>query len=199
MNFPDQSHINRVRDALWQRSGNGASVMVGSGFSRNAERILRNARQMPTWQDLVNHFHDTLYPRSASSNGTDHRPATDNVRIAQEYKTAFGRSALHDALRRLVPDAEHIPGLEHQRLLKLPWRDIYTTNWDTLLERAQGPVTEQHYSTVTRVEEIPMASRPRIVKLHGSLPSQFPLIVTEEDYRTYPRNSLHSSTPYNNQ
>ena len=31
-----------------------------------------------------------------------------------------------------------------------------------------------------------MASRPRIVKLHGSLPAQFPLIVTEEDYRTYP-------------
>lgn len=188
MMFSDQSHINQVRDALWRRSGNGASVMVGSGFSRNSERVSRDAREMPTWQDLVNHFHDTLYPRSASSNGTDHRPATDNVRIAQEYQAAFGRSALHDALRRLVPDAEHIPGLKHQRLLKLPWRDIYTTNWDTLLERAQGQVTEQHYSMVTSVEEIPMASRPRIVKLHGSLPAQFPLIVTEEDYRTYPAN-----------
>ena len=31
-----------------------------------------------------------------------------------------------------------------------------------------------------------MTTHPRIVKLHGSLPSQFPLIVTEEDYRTYP-------------
>ena len=29
-------------------------------------------------------------------------------------------------------------------------------------------------------------SQPRIIKLHGSLPSQFPLILTEEDYRTYP-------------
>ena len=29
-------------------------------------------------------------------------------------------------------------------------------------------------------------SQPRIFKLHGSFPSQFPLIVTEEDYRTYP-------------
>ena len=142
---------------------------------------------MPMWQDLVNHFYDTLYPQgSTSQSGANDRPATDNVRIAQEYEAAFGRSALHDALRRLVPDTEYTPSLEHQRLLKLPWRDIYTTNWDTLLERAQGQVTEQHYSTITSVEEIPMASRPRIVKLHGSLPAQFPLIVTEEDYRTYP-------------
>ena len=187
MTFPDQSHINRVRDALHQRSGNGASVMVGSGFSKNAERVIRNAKEMPAWRDLVDHFYDTLYPPgTATRDGTNHRPATDNVRIAQEYEAVFGRSALHDALRRLVPDTEHIPGPEHHRLLKLPWRDIYTTNWDTLLERAQSQVSEQHYSTATSVEEIPMASRPRIVKLHGSLPAQFPLIVTEEDYRTYP-------------
>ena len=187
MTFPDQSHINRVRDALWTRSGNGASVMVGSGFSRNAERIIRSASEMPTWQDLVDHFYDALYPlASASADGISHRPANDNVRIAQEYEAAFGRSALHDALRRLVPDTQHIPSLKHQRLLKLPWRDIYTTNWDTLLERTQGQVTERHYSMVTNADEIPMAGRPRIVKLHGSLPAQFPLIVTEEDYRTYP-------------
>ena len=187
MTFPDQSHINRVRDALWKRTGNGASVMVGSGFSRNSEQIIRNASKMPTWEDLVNHFYEALYPLvSTSSHRMGDRPSTDNVRVAQEYEAAFGRSALHDALRQLVPDTEHVPSLMHRRLLKLPWRDVYTTNWDTLLERAQDQVTEQHYSTVTSVDEIPMAGRPRIVKLHGSLPAQFPLIVTEEDYRTYP-------------
>ena len=36
--FPDQSHIVQVRDALWRNYGNGASVMVGSGFSR---RVLK--------------------------------------------------------------------------------------------------------------------------------------------------------------
>ena len=187
MTFPDQSHINMVRDALHQRSGNGASVMVGSGFGKNAQRFIRNAKEMPVWQDLVDHLYNVLYPKGSTTRSeTSHRPAAGNVRIAQEYEAAFGRSALHDTLRRLVPDIEHTPGPEHHRLLKLPWRDIYTTNWDTLLERAQSQVSEQHYSAVTSVEEIPMASRPRIVKLHGSLPTQFPLIVTEEDYRTYP-------------
>ena len=187
MTFPDQSHINRVRDALHQRSGNGASVMVGSGFSKNAERISLSAREMPAWKDLVEHFYDSLYPQDGMARRRgEQRPAADNVRIAQEYEAAFGRTALHDTLRRLVPDMAFGPGLVHQRLLKLPWRDIYTTNWDTLLERTQDQVTEQYYNTVASVEEIPMASRPRIVKLHGSFQAQFPLIVTEEDYRTYP-------------
>lgn len=187
MTFPDQSHINIVRDALHQRTGNGASVMVGSGFSRNADRIIRGDREMPMWQDLGNHFYDALYPPATGSvGGTDRGPAHNNVRIAQEYEAAFGRSALHDALRRLVPDTEHAPGRQHLRLLRLPWRDIYTTNWDTLLERAKSHINEQSYSPVTNAEEIPMAKRPRIVKLHGSFPAQFPFIVTEEDYRTYP-------------
>ena len=187
MTFPDQSHINRVRDALHQRAGNGASVMIGSGFSMNAERISLDAKEMPGWQDLVNHFYSTLYPQdSPRLHENNRRPTADNVRIAQEYEAAFGRGALHDALRRLVPDAEYSPGIKHRRLLQLPWRDIYTSNWDTLLERTQRQVPERNYSAVTSVGEIPMASRPRIVKLHGSFPAQFPLIVTEEDYRTYP-------------
>ena len=134
MTFPDQSHINRVRDALHQRSGNRASVMVGSGFSKSAERINLNAKEMPTWQDLVDNFHGALYPQDGTPHRVNNdRPAADNVRIAQEYEAAFGRRTLHDALRRLVPDAEYSPGIKHQRLLQLPWRDIYTTNWDTLL------------------------------------------------------------------
>ena len=36
------------------------------------------------------------------------------------------------------------------------------------------------------MDEIPLATQPRIVKLHGSLPAHFPLIFAEEDYRTYP-------------
>ena len=187
MRFTDQSHINRVRDALYRRSGNGASVMVGSGFSRNADPLVINVREMPRWQDLGNHFYEALYPQEEELLELDgHRPALDNMRIAQEYEAAFGRTDLHDVLRQLVPDHGYGPGDEHRRLLQLPWRDIFTTNWDTLLERGADHVPERNYSVVTSVEEIPMAGRPRIVKVHGSFAAQFPLIVTEEDYRTYP-------------
>ena len=188
MTLPDQTHINQVREALHRRTGNGASVMVGSGFSRNADRISITAKEMPSWQGLVDHFYDSLYPQDkASRNQENARPATDNTRIAQEYEAAFGRRALHDALRRLIPDEGYKPGKYHERLLKLPWRDVYTTNWDTLLERGRAQVPEQDYRVVRNMGEIPMSRQPRIVKLHGSFPADFPLIVTEEDYRTYPK------------
>ena len=188
MSFPDQTHINQVREALHRRTGNGASVMVGSGFSRNAERTSISAKEMPTWRDLVDHFYNSLYPQDkASCNQENARPATDNTRIAQEYEAAFGRSALHDTLRRLIPNEGYKPGKYHERLLKLPWRDVFTTNWDTLLEKGRAQVPEQDYRVVRNMGEIPMSRQPRIVKLHGSFPADFPLIVTEEDYRTYPK------------
>ena len=182
MLVPDQSHINRVRDALWQRFGGGASVMIGSGFSRSALKIRPDAQDPPLWRDVIEKMSDKLYPPKVGG-----APSTDGyLRTAQEYETAFGRSDLHRFIRQTVRDDDFKPGEVHTRLLRLPWRDVFTTNWDTLLERTRVSVPERAYSVVTNMDEIPLASRPRIVKLHGSLPAQFPLIFTEEDYRTYP-------------
>ncbi len=179
---PDQSHINRVRDALWQRFGGGASVMVGSGFSKHALKTRPDAEDPPLWRDVIEGMSCKLYPK-----GTNGIPATDgHLRIAQEYETAFGRSDLHHFIRQTVRDDDFNPGDVHARLLRLPWRDVFTTNWDTLLERVRTSVPERAYSVLRTMDEIPLASRPRIIKLHGSLPAQFPLICTEEDYRTYP-------------
>ena len=154
--------------------------MVGSGFSRNAVPVRPNVGTLPTWDQVTNRLHEELYPQEKSS---IHR---DAPRAAQEYEAAFGRTKLHEALRKVVPHEGYNPSPAHQRLLNLPWADIYTTNWDDLLERARSDITEWDYSVVTSMDQIPMEPRPRIVKLHGSLPGQFPLIVTEEDYRTYP-------------
>ena len=167
--------------------------MVGSGFSRNAQKTRFDARDIPLWNDIANELFDQLYPESAGggSNGAGVvTPSVDNVlRLAQEYETAFGRSDLFSLLDRLLRDNEFVPGAAHFRLLRLPWRDIFTTNWDTLLERASRNILERSYRVVQNVKQLPIVSPPRIIKLHGSLPSQFPLIVTEEDYRTYPTES----------
>ena len=181
LSFPDQSHINRVRDALWERPNGRASIMVGAGFSRNAESSTPGAGDFPFWQDISKEMFHRLYPQDTDT-GT--AAAYDVLKLAQEYETGFGRSDLHKFLQELVRDNEYNPGDMHRRLLRLPWRDVFTTNWDTLLERTR--ITERAYSVVQNMDEIPLKSQPRIVKLHGSFPSQFPLIFTEEDYRTYP-------------
>jgi len=108
------------------------------------------------------------------------------LRLAQEYQEAFGPSALNDKIRSLVPDSDYRPGDLHKRLLRLPWADVFSTNWDTLLERTCIDVFDRSYDVVRTVGEIPFAMRPRIVKLHGSFPAHEPFIFTEEEYRTYP-------------
>ena len=164
--------------------------MVGAGFSRNAETTEPGANDIPLWRDIGREMFQKLYPQYADGGSQDKdmdTVASSNVlRLAQEYETGFGRGDLHKFLQEFVRDNEFNPGDLHHRLLRLPWRDVFTTNWDTLLERTA--ITERAYNVVQNMDEIPLKRQPRILKLHGSFPSQLPLIFTQEDYRTYPTN-----------
>ena len=121
-----------------------------------------------------------------SLSDTQHQSASDSaLDLAQKYEEYFGRARLHQFLIESVRNEDFSPGEIHHRLLKLPWRDVFTTNWDTLLEQCL-PVPEQSYDLVTSVDHLPVTAPPRIVKLHGSFPGTFPLVITRTDYDTYP-------------
>ncbi len=177
--LPDFPAIQQIQSALW-RTGEtrGAAVMVGAGFSRNADLAAGNSRQPPLWTDFYTAMETRLYPEGGAPD--------DPLRLAEEYKAALGEPALEGLLFDLVRDTEWLPGLVHRKLLSLPWADVLTTNWDTLLERAAAVNISQTYDNVRAVADIPRTRAPRIVKLHGSMPSNRPFIFTEEDYRTYP-------------
>jgi hypothetical protein len=192
--FPADKHIETIREALWCGTGYGrAAVMVGSGFSRNARPKSLSARPMPTWSGLTRHLYSRLNP-SARGDADRHKPAlirseatSEALRLADEFQATFGRQQLEDALLEIVPDNDYLPGDLHRLLLRLPWADVLTTNYDTLLERTRETVHERRYDLVERVSDIPRASRPRIVKLHGSFPAHRPFIISAEDFRTYPQ------------
>ncbi len=171
-------HINAIRQAL--ANGN-AAVMIGAGFSRNAE----GGDQLSTWSDLADKLSTALEPNEEAR-----KFSTSNVtQLAEQYAKVFSTPALEELLKRMIPDGQVAPGILHEKLLSLPWSEIFTTNYDTLLERAASKIIEQAHFTISCREDIPQSKilgRRRIVKLHGSFPSQRPFIFTEEDYRTYP-------------
>ena len=164
--------------------------MVGGGLSRCAVKARPDAGDAPLWHDLATEITKRLYPRHDSEDQPGEpgaKPTTgDLLSLAQEYEIAFGRTDLHRFLQQQIRDGDFTPGGVHKQLMRLPWRDVFTTNWDTLLERTGPQVVDRGYNAVVDMDQIPLANRPRIVKLHGSLPAQFPLIFAEEDYRTYP-------------
>jgi hypothetical protein len=159
--FPDLQHVEVIRRALWTGRGLGrATVMVGAGMSRNAESMRPGGSAMATWSDLTNAMIDRLYPASPT---TDRRrkelkaqagATSAALRLAEEFTAAFGRGALDDLILRAIPDADFGPGPLHRLLLELPWADVLTTNYDTLLERAAPVALGQRYSVIRTPEEI---------------------------------------------
>lgn len=186
MNFPDLHHFEQIRRRLWcNRDFGQAAVMVGSGFSRNAEKIAPCTPNMPTWNDLAEKMYDELDPQNLS--GKKQWKITNPLNLASEYEAIFGRSALNNFLVRSIPNDQYNPSKLHKLLMSLPWSDVFTTNYDTLLERTRPAIHDRKYDLICKHEDIPGKMKPRIVKLHGSFPSHQPFIFTEEDYRTYPR------------
>jgi len=175
-------YLNEIAERLWAER---AAVMVGAGFSKNA------GNGFPDWNQLGDLFYQKAYGVKPD---TAKQKYLNVLRLAEEVQAAIGRPALENLLRSNIPDLNIEPSGLHVELLELPWVDVLTTNYDTLLERASAKVVTRRYEPVVNKEDIPYAIKPRIVKLHGSFPSERPFIITEEDYRRYP----HDYAPFVN-
>ena len=191
MDFPDLPHLRQLQKDLWQRPSSRATVMVGAGFSRNSVPLPGVTTSFPTWPELAKAMFDEIYPASLNETAEQERSRekqfdrSNPLRLASEYEATFDRQRLKSLIRTRIPDIDHQPGKIHNLLLQLPWKDVFTTNYDTLLERTEVP--GRVYQPVTTVPELTTAISPRIIKLHGSFPSLTQFILTEEDYRSYPK------------
>lgn len=176
--LPDYTALKKLASALWQQetSYHGAAVMVGAGFSRSAASTGDATKKLPLW----NHFSRALAAELDSN-------STDPLRLAEEYCAYFGKQALHDLIKKEINDTAWAPGELHKSLLELPWSEVLTTNWDTLLERASAEIHQPIYNVVSKQEDLSSARSPRIVKLHGTIDIAKDLTFTQEDYRKYPQ------------
>ena len=191
--LPDWSHIEQLRKHLWcDREFGKAAVMVGAGFSLNAKRRSPKTPPFPLWHELAGLMYDSLYPPEnppEQDRKTKKLKAISGggvLKLASEYEAYFCRQALYGFIKESVPDISYSPCELHELLLNLPWSDVFTTNYDTLLERTLPVIHDRKYDLVLTPSDIPGKMKPRLVKLHGSFPSNRPFIITEEDYRTYP-------------
>ena len=175
MGFVDKGLLENLGTNLWEKR---AAVMIGAGFSCNAVPNSAQSLPMPIWAELVGDLQREL----------GHTKESNVLNLADMYEATFGRNQLDRFLVTHIPDMSYSPGSLHKQLLNLPWRDVFTTNYDTLLERASAAMLN-HYDIVRQKEDIPLTKPPRIVKLHGTFSMARPLVFTGEDYRQYPQQS----------
>jgi hypothetical protein len=180
--LPDRPALEQLSRALWSRGTlRGAAVLIGAGVSRCGARLLSSdTPPPPLWFELANDMAHELYgARNANA-------PRDPLQLAEEFRAGLGDAALTDFLRRRIRDDAFEPGHIHRDLLDLPWADVLTTNYDTLLERAAED-SRRGYDLVLAENDLAHAGGPRIIKLHGSLRDGASIVISEEDYRTYPR------------
>ena len=174
-----------------------ASLMVGAGFSKNAKSRGMKDIIPPDWSQLADKMYCELYPRFSDMTEDQKdewkkqriiKTSGKNVtKLAEEYIVNFDRNKMNHLIENAIADDLFFPGDLHKKLLMLNWADIFTTNYDTLLERtANMVIREKNYQIVCSHNDIAGSISPRIVKLHGSIPHVKPYIICDEDYRVYP-------------
>jgi NAD-dependent SIR2 family protein deacetylase len=159
-------HIKRYLDA------GKAAVFVGAGFSKNA-RMPEHA-EMKDWNALGLDFYRKLYGEPEVGSLMFQNP----INLATQVEASFGRHELDSLIEQSLPDDVIVHSPLHVSLLNLGWHDVFTTNYDTLLERACLDA-DKPYTVVYNKDTLLYSTSPRIVKLHGSFPNIHPYIITE--------------------
>lgn len=178
----DYPAVKKLASALhkFDSTQHGAAIMIGAGFSRSAALHVGGEKKMPLWYDFSKSLVEALNPNYKDL------IFSDPLRVAEEYRAYFGQASLNDRIRSELDDDAWRPGYLYTSLMELPWSEIMTTNWDTLLERAAKNLHNSYYTPVTKASDLAWAPSPRIVKLHGTIGVTDNFIAAQEDYRTYP-------------
>lgn len=190
------SYINDIAQRLKEpRKYGDVSLMIGAGFSKNAQSKGMASMQPPNWSELAEKMYEELYPEPLEAQEKEEwnrqriiKTSGKNVtKLADEYIANFDRNKINNLIEQSIADEMFVPGELHKRLLKLHWSDIFTTNYDTLLEQTVDMIyRENNYEIIYSQNDLPGSIKPRIIKLHGSIPQVKPYIISDEDYRTYP-------------
>ena len=174
--------LEHIREALWN---NRACLFIGAGFTRNAVSE-PGTNQVPLWPELGNLFFEKLNNRVPEPEDTAY---LNIMKLAEDLENCFDRVTLCRIISDAIADDKRSPSELYYHMLSLPWQKVFTTNYDSLLERAARKSKRMDglsYSTLIEENAISSIDVPYIAKLHGDLNNPMNMIITEEDYRTYP-------------
>lgn len=146
-----------------------AALFVGAGLSRG--------EGLPDWGELLQDVAEDAEV-----------PLSNDLPLVAEYIVLSGRythEQLAHHIRGKILACEAQPGVAHQHLKRLPLDQVWTTNYDSLIEDV---CTDSHLvvndDDVTEVG----GARRAVIKMHGSIDAAgwaHSPIITRKDFETY--------------
>jgi hypothetical protein len=151
------------------------SIFVGAGLSIGAG--------LPSWNGLAKLIANQIgfeWPND------DNVTSDTLLSIAQYYENAYGRNSLIRYLQVQLDDTTKHPTDVHSVLTSIPVYEIFTTNYDSILEKAYSQ-KRIRASTIISDDDIAywQEKSVKIIKLCGDILRPSSLVVTKEDFNLY--------------
>ena len=148
-----------------------ASLFIGSGISRNAGYA--------NWKDILRECAEEI--------GLNVDKEQDLITLAEFYVKGKQRTKIDKAIATYFKDSTGDPKNVHKIITTLPLRSVWTTNYDTLLERSfkNANIT---YSVVTddnSYVSLDPTATVKIHKIHGDVNYPKDCVITRKDYEKY--------------
>lgn len=159
-----QSYIKNIKKAL---NENYLSIFAGAGISKYSK--------LPLYKDLMNKIKNNLNTKEK-----DYRI------LAEIFYNQYGENFYYQTLNEMIP-SDCSPNEIHKAIVNLNLKNLITTNWDNLFEKAISE-TGKYYDIISNDEDI-ASSRgfSKLIKMHGSLEYNN-IVFKDSDYLMYSEN-----------
>ncbi len=151
----------------------------GAGLSHLCPPQAPQAPRLPLWRGLAEHVANVFADEMVRPDDFTSLPDFfDYLQMLPQ-----GRAKVELALRGALDDRQVELSATHKVLGQLPWSEIWTTNYDELLERATARVAVNGEREFFHIREHERSNKAFVLHLHGTLLD--PHTLGTQDYRRW--------------